>query len=105
MQSNTSNLSRAARAVLPTNQPTTEPPPQLAVETTCPDCGYRGRPTLTGSYPSCLRCGTSITADAAGADTTSNRWTAYWGDALVVLALSVLVYLLTAMTWNAYFRP
>ena len=104
MQSNTSDLSRARRAARAAH-PTHNDPSQLSAEATCPGCGYRGRPTLAGSYPTCLRCGTPLTADGAGAGTTSNRWAAYWGDALVVLALSVLVYLLTAMTWNAFFRP
>ncbi len=102
MHSNTSNLPRAARVAGQTKRHYKEPS-QPATHVTCATCGYRGEAGTTVGHHVCQQCGNVIVVKGSFPSRTS-LWAAYWGDALVVLALSVLAYLLTAMAWHAFLR-
>lgn len=105
MQSNTSNLPPRARGSRHANAPPHARWSQPITEMTCPACGYQGQPAVTGGYCSCHHCGNHITADGDAMLSRRHRWVAYWGDALVVLAICGLAYLLTRMGWHAFFHP
>ncbi|HWB13122.1 MAG TPA: hypothetical protein VG826_28110 [Pirellulales bacterium] len=70
----------------------------------CAACGHHPKPTAT-HMPVCERCGSYLAPNTDDIASRKPPLSFSWGDAIVVIGMAILAYLLPVMAWDALFGP